>query len=120
MAEVAPRGRSPAAGTPATRPSSSSRPGVRQLHVAGEPFYDPEADGAFVAELKAAAAHIRVVERAHPHQRPGLRHRGRGTLIALMISNCGPPVGVLEVARRYTREEFLDRLRAEIGVAGRS
>ena len=71
---------------------------------------------AFVDELKAdLPPNIRVVERDTRHQRPGFRHRGgrdadRPDAKPKSRRQRDSPA----MAKRYTREEFLARLRAEI------
>jgi uncharacterized protein (UPF0261 family) len=61
------------------------RAGYDSYAVAGEPFHDPEADGAFVAELKKSVPpQIRIVERDLDINDPAFAREAAETLIGLM------------------------------------
>lgn len=61
------------------------RAGYDSYAVAGEPFHDPDADGAFVAELKKGApANIRIVERELDINDPAFAREAAEALIGLM------------------------------------
>jgi uncharacterized protein (UPF0261 family) len=59
--------------------------GYDSYATVGEPFYDPEADGAFVAELRKSVPHnIRIVERDLDINDPAFATEAAETLIRLM------------------------------------
>jgi uncharacterized protein (UPF0261 family) len=59
--------------------------GYDSYAVAGEPFHDPDADGAFVAELKKGVpANIRIIERDLDINDPAFAREAAEALIGLM------------------------------------